>query len=116
MKNIFRYLLIALAVVACTAELGAGGTNGTDGVDGVDGVSIGMFTEATSNAVQRVMYETYGGQFLNLYNYIWTSNNNYNSSLEKTQAYAKGYNGCSNQCVTGRDESDEFAVLPIRKF
>jgi len=69
-----------------------------------------------SNAVQRVMYETYRGQFLNLYNYIWTSNNNYNSSLEKTQAYAKGYNGCSNQCVTGRDESDEFAVLPIRKF
>lgn len=69
-----------------------------------------------SNAVQRVMYETYGGQFLNLYNYIWTSNNNYNSSLEKTQAYAKGYNGCSNQCVTARDEGDEFAVLPVRKF
>lgn len=64
MKKLVGLLLALITIYSCTPEPGKdgvngrdgidgtngiNGTNGIDGVDGVDGVSIGMFTEATSD-------------------------------------------------------------------
>lgn len=61
MKKLAGLLLALITIYSCTPEPGAdgtngrdgvdgtNGTNGTDGTDGANGVSIGMFTEATSD-------------------------------------------------------------------
>ena len=58
MRKVYLLFISILFIFGCTPEPGKDGvngrngidgTNGTNGIDGVDGVSIGMFTEATSD-------------------------------------------------------------------
>ena len=63
--------------------------------------------------IQKTMYEKYGGEFIQNYNWLYTSNE---SSIQDYQAVTIGYNGCANDCSRTLDKDKEQNVLPIRFF